>query len=238
MAINKLNPLESKTNVISELESKPELSAASLQAKFDAAGEALKTDINATIIPTINDMAETLNQLTSGSLGGGDMMKSVYDTDNDGKVDNSAKLEGLTVQDILLMMNPVGTIVQNITGVNPSEYIGGTWEQWCKGRFPLGLGTPDKNTLTTFGELTEQELALNFTTVEATSGKYYHTLTQDEMPAHSHTQYHGSNTTGTAWVGAKGTSEKGSSYTSNTGGGEPHNNMPPYQTCYYWKRTA
>jgi len=27
-------------------------------------------------------------------------------------------------------------------------------------------------------------------------------------------------------------------FTTNTGGGQAHNNMPPYITCYIWRRTA
>lgn len=141
-----------------------------------------------------------------------------------------------TMQDLMLAMNPVGTIVMNITGQNPSEYIGGTWVSWCKGRTPVGLGTVEANTKTDFGNVTEGEL--DWITVEAKGGEYTHKLTISEMPAHSHNGTHGSNTTGTAWVGAKGTSEKGSSYTSEVGGSGAHNNVMPYQTCYFWKRTA
>ena len=151
-------------------------------------------------------------------------------------VSKSHANNSVDIQKIMLAMNPVGTIVMNITGTNPSEYIGGTWVAWGQGRTPVGLGMVEANTTTSFGDVAAGEL--DWITVEAKGGEYKHTLTTDEMPSHGHKGSHGSNTTGTAWVGAKGTSEIGHSYTENTGGGESHNNIMPYITCYFWKRTA
>ena len=154
------------------------------------------------------------------------------------KIDGMASLIAAipSKEEIMLSFFPVGAITMNTTGTNPSEYIGGTWELWCKGRTIVGLGTVEANTKTDFGNVTAGEL--DWITPEAKGGEYKHTLTTEEMPAHSHKDTHGSNTTGTAWVGAKGTSEKGSSYTTNAGGDKAHNNIMPYQTCYIWKRTA
>ena len=158
------------------------------------------------------------------------------------EANNALKLEGKTLEEIvqyvMLLENPVGSIKLTTTDVNPGEYLGGTWERWGQGRVPVGLGKPEQNNRDMFGTLSDEELAVEFLTVEGKSGKYWHTLTVDEMPTHSHKGAHGSNTTGTAWVGAKGTSETGHSYTENAGGGKKHNNMPPYVTCYMWKRTA
>lgn len=59
-------------------------------------------------------------------------------------------------------------------------------------------------------------------------GEETHTLTPDEMPAHSHTvEYNSSNDAGTDWIGAAGTSLSKTQFTSVRGGSQPHNNMQP-----------
>ena len=140
------------------------------------------------------------------------------------------------IKEAILMVMPPGTVISNTSGINPGEYIGGTWEAWAKGRTLIGVGKVEANTIDSYGSVSAGEIEI--LDADEKGGEYKHKLTQAEMPAHSHTQTHGSNTTGTAWVGAKGTSEKGTSYTSNTGGDEAHNNIQPYQACYYWRRTA
>lgn len=43
----------------------------------------------------------------------------------------------------LLDMNPIGTIIENNTGTNPSTYIGGTWELYGKGRVTVCIDSND-----------------------------------------------------------------------------------------------
>jgi hypothetical protein len=144
------------------------------------------------------------------------------------------------VKAVLLAANPVGSIEFNVTGTNPSTYIGGTWAAWGSGRVPVGVD----------GAQTE------FDTVEETGGAKTHTLTTTEIPSHQHVTGTDTNSriiadstatavadlaAGTAaYVRHNGTRHLHLSdfVTGLQGGGGAHNNLQPYITCYMWKRTA
>ena len=130
---------------------------------------------------------------------------------------------------------PIGSIYISVNNTNPATIFGGTWEQ-IKDRFLLSAG--------------------NSYTAGSTGGEATHTLTVDEMPSHRHSsdsyQYgYPSDSSITAkddyctWVNrgtingnAPATTDSGWIKTSQAGGSQPHNNMPPYLTVYMWKRTA
>lgn len=138
----------------------------------------------------------------------------------------------------------IGMIIQSTTLDTMEKVIdiygGLIWEK-IEGRFLLGA-SDDYGIATTGGEAT-------------------HTLTVDEMPEHSHNTY---NLTSASNYGSTKdypvnaysamyieTSYKKNSatttlydggafggVTSNAGGSQPHNNMPPYKVVYIWERTA
>lgn len=130
---------------------------------------------------------------------------------------------------------PVGSIYMTVNPVSPASLFGGTWEP-IYDRFLLAAGG-------------------NYP-VGATGGEATHTLTVNEMPNHEHgvrVDWHdGSDmTTNTAVAGSTPITTNGGvagnlaidrptggQGTTNTGGSQPHNNMPPYLTVYMWKRIA
>ena len=151
----------------------------------------------------------------------------------------------------LLKIYPVGSIYMSANNVNPSTFLGGTWEAWGAGRVPVGVDASDAD----------------FATVEKTGGEKTHTLNSTEIPNHTHSMLgaYDLNDAGTdielkgelAYMGEGtstalgGTGTLRSAAISHSGlhgsiraigllgeSDKPHNNLQPYITCYMWKRTA
>lgn len=134
---------------------------------------------------------------------------------------------------------PVGSIYMNVNSTNPGTLFGGTWEQ-IQGRFLLGMSSSYP--------------------AGSQGGEASHTLTTAEMPSHGHNPanqsgYYGfiTNSNKAFEVGDMGVQSGSGRYypyapvafdisrnslTGTTGGGNSHNNMPPYLSIYIWKRTA
>ena len=129
---------------------------------------------------------------------------------------------------------PIGSIFLSISNINPSTFFGGRWEQ-IKDRFLLCAG--------------------NNYTAGNTGGEANHTLSIFEMPSHNHGQVKGSYSPhyvigirGDGGGGGNNTAMPSSmsyqnntysgNYMDNVGGGQAHNNMPPYLVVYAWKRVS
>lgn len=131
--------------------------------------------------------------------------------------------------------HPVGSFFASTENVDPATLYGGTWER-IKGAFIWGIED---------GE-----------TAGVTGGEKTHTLTEAELPvidgkfATVVVSEHGSkgvdghayganfgavNATITGTTGGAGTQY---GYGYKFGGGQAHNNMPPYYGAYAWRRTA
>lgn len=119
-------------------------------------------------------------------------------------------------------LSHVGMIIHSTTLATEEQvkavYGGTTWVK-IEGRFLLGQS--------------------NSYPINTTGGEPTHTLTINEIPSHEHsipTSYNNAS----PWEGImRATGLGGQVARSNiTGGGEAHNNMPPYRTVYIWERTA
>ena len=130
--------------------------------------------------------------------------------------------------EILDMVYPVGSIYMSVNPTSPSVLFGGVWEQ-LKDRFLLARG----DTYPLLDDNDDEVL---------TGGESEHTLSIDEMPSHNHENYVRTkfNFSGSTYASAGNSSSSDSSVSSttikNTGGGQAHNNMPPYLVVYMWKR--
>lgn len=134
---------------------------------------------------------------------------------------------------VLDATHPIGSYYWSKDPTDPSILFGGTWEQ-IQNKFILAAGSDYA--------------------VDSTGGEATHTLKTSEMPSHKHNPVYFS--TGTTRVGLSGGTEGadynyyklsytntsgylGTSFTTaETGGGQAHNNMPPYLVAYCWCRIA
>lgn len=137
--------------------------------------------------------------------------------------------------DVIKTIYPVGSIYMSINSTDPKTlFPGTTWER-LKDRFLLGAG--------------------DTYTAGSTGGSATVTLTEGEMPSHSHASYEVNESTGHgSWTPTGGNNGdyqvklssvvtvrqgyQGTLWMGDAGGDHPHENMPPYLTVYMWKRTA
>lgn len=140
---------------------------------------------------------------------------------------------------ILNAIYPVGIVIELYVSTNPATLFGiGTWTACGVGRSTVCY------------DATQSE----FNELGKTGGAKTHTLTSSEMPSHTHTQNShthtipsngwsfGAQNANTAYeaLWGSGSSNVGSATATNqnTGGGQPHNNLHPYEVVYRWRRTA
>ena len=137
-------------------------------------------------------------------------------TGADGKLSYAPSIDKAWLLDAFY---PVGSIYQSVNSTSPATLFGGgTWER-IEDKFLLAAGG-------TYA-------------AGSTGGEASVSLTVEEIPSHNHGNYiEIASNASDKYIG--GGSACGDLYraTANTGGGQPHNNMPPYLAVYVWQRTA
>ena len=125
---------------------------------------------------------------------------------------------------LMKLVFPIGNIYITQDNTNPSEILGfGTWER-LKGKVCLGLDEDDTD----------------MNAIGKTGGEKRHTLTVAELAKHSHPTKYGQHDLGLneGQYGYKLNYSIGcdaSIGTQETGGGQAHNNMQPYEIVgYMW----
>ena len=129
---------------------------------------------------------------------------------------------------------PVGSIYMSMNATSPADLFGGTWER-IQDRFLLAAGSYAAGSL---------------------GGEASHTLTTEEMPKHVHAGITTNGLAYTHWMSYENgdsrntgdhaywsvvnstTASDKTARTISAGGGQPHNNLPPYLAVYIWKRSA
>lgn len=123
---------------------------------------------------------------------------------------------------------PVGSIYMSVNNINPDIIFGGTWDK-IQNRFLMAAGT-------------------NYP-LGSTGGEATHTLTAQELPSHTHgfsvdrptdtgsLKGYLTNTAGGEAFYWESTVGSGNT-DAGTGGGQAHNNIPPYIAVNIWVRIA
>jgi len=144
--------------------------------------------------------------------------------------------------------HPVSTIFMtvdpnlNTAAKMNAKYPGSTWVAWGMGRVPMGVGSSEANsTSATNPSLADHggsmsAGAINQTAAEIKGGNKSHTLTIAQMPSHGHGIKKKDQVSGGG--GYNSVNYEDSSTDFLQGGGSAHNNIQPYITCYFYKRTA
>ena len=211
--------------------------------KTFANGEQLTADkLNQVIDQATFNASEAVDGSTLTLIGGA--MAVNDDGITEGKIRSGAVTKAKLATDALELAYPVGSIYMNASdSTNPSTLLGfGTWVAFGAGRVLIGKGSGSDDQPT--------PETVSFTAGDE-GGEYNHTLSIDEMPAHTHGIQVTKRVTGddaanqsppkvltsnrnvtTATVDIADMTAK------STGGGQSHNNLQPYIVVYMWKRTA
>ena len=140
------------------------------------------------------------------------------------------------IKSVLQASWPIGRVWMSTNSDNPFVALGfGTWTQLAPGRILIGTGDNGDGIDRLVGE---------------EGGEAAHLLTETEMPIHNHGA--GSYRTGQAI--SSNTQTGGNSdrlngnggvvntdilgISADTGGDQPHENMPPFHVVFQWERTA
>lgn len=146
--------------------------------------------------------------------------------------DGNLTVQGAFYPQSVRQIFPVGAVYLSIHSTNPSTYFGGTWQQFGQGRMLVGVGTGT--------DVNGQSRTFSS---QITGGEYTHALTIDEMPAHNHSFDTGgvSVASGSKYNRVYNASSYSANHTYQStprGGGQAHNNLPPFIAVYMWVRTS
>lgn len=133
---------------------------------------------------------------------------------------------------------PVGAVYITYDNNNPGNFLGGTWERFGQGRTLVGEGTGN-----------DGSTSMSFT-AGLIGGDYYHKLTREELPSHTHwildqqtdvtTALYGNSYSDVPFTRATERANRTNYYwygqTYPTGGNKPHDNVQPYVVTYFWRR--
>lgn len=138
---------------------------------------------------------------------------------------SAASASAIVSADLVDVVFPVGRYWISDDDTDPGTIVGGAWQR-LEDCFLLAAGTDY--------------------TAGTTGGEAEHTLTVEEMPNHRHDltyiAYRDRSQSGlrfvTDWDHFRPRTSDDAFFTNTQGGGQAHNNMPPYKAVYVFVRTA
>lgn len=181
---------------------------------------------------TVKTSRRTVHLLKGGlalGIGKYNLKKNTVDSAWVINSDVGFQINGVDILQVLTdKTRPVGSLYWSEDSTDPGILFGGTWKR-IKDKFILAAGD-------TYA-------------AGSKGGEATHTLVEDEIASHRHSTYglgvDSSSLNGNAnyaYAAMRGVNRSNhlntTEYTDYEGGGKPHNNMPPYETYYCWKRIA
>jgi microcystin-dependent protein len=153
---------------------------------------------------------------------------------------------------------PVGSIRMTISAADESTFLGGTWTRWGTGRVPVGVNSSDTNFNSVEKTGGANTHALSTAELPSHNHSFSGSVTVNANGAHTHQASSGAYKVGSGsgsvyFYMTNGGSSSGQTTGSagshnhtatisgtigSAGSGSAHNNLQPYITCYFWKRTA
>ena len=238
--------------VNTQLEAKADKSTTYTKTEVDSAIDVatsgidtkLATKANASDVYTKTDTDEKISEAISGkadtSYVNEQLALKANKSDTYTKEEIDEKLDNPTITGDTL---PVGSVVEwtgtqtpqnwllcdgrEVSRTTYSELFAAIGTVWGAGDGSTSFNIPDYRDKFVLGAGGNVDLA-------ETGGEKEHTLTIDEIPPHIHELYcsgTGSNSSSLQRVTNNGVWD--ANKTKSTGGGQPHNNMPPYVGTYY-----
>jgi len=178
----------------------------------------------ATGIDNFTTKVDTSDYPTASHIN--DLQNAIITVQTKVGIDGSADTNSLDykITDLWKTIYPVGAVYFSYVSTDPGTLFGGTWSAITGGKFIVTYDSTDTD----------------FNAAGDTGGAKTHTLTTNEMPAHTH---YGNSKSGAGVSIFEAATDYTAApisqrLTSSTGGGATHNNLPPFFTLYAWRRTV
>jgi hypothetical protein len=151
------------------------------------------------------------------------------------------------MQTAMLALFPVGTILETTNDANPSNYIGGTWEQLGAGLTTITAGTYKETHNVNGTDVTDtyvftagsSEFTVNGT---KTQGEAKHQITEGELASHTHAINSYTATGGSLLSLVDNQAAPRDGWKTDdikaTGGDQPHNTIQPVYGVYRYERVS
>jgi hypothetical protein len=170
-------------------------------------------------------------------IGAGSSIIDVNEDEASVSINNIQLPTASTATTLYDVIFPVNSIYLTVDNINPgTRFTGTVWELVSEGRYLAGVGTGS--------DINGVSETVNVESNSDNIGEYEHRLTLSEMPQHDHDismrrrRYGRTNGANKNQSGDWNPDADIHVTTSPEGGGQSHNNTPPYYGVYVWKRTS